>query len=82
MCALIGYLNYLSFLIEIEQLVTDFLGDKANRIKNGDTEISDCIGVLFVVDSCKLDLLNLFLELPVVDKGIFPFWDKLSLKLL
>lgn len=61
--------------------MADFLDEGANRIENGETEIGVNVLGLFGY-SGKLNLLDVLLELPVIDEGVFPFWDELSFELL
>ncbi|KAK8571921.1 hypothetical protein V6N12_027989 [Hibiscus sabdariffa] len=49
-----------------------------NGVENGAREIMVQVRLL----SGQLDPLYMFLELPVVDEGVSPFWYQLSFKLL
>lgn len=77
------YLNdIVGFFIVIEELVREFLGEKVNGIENGAAERMVKLVLRRVVFSGELDLLDVFLELPVVDECVFPFRYELSFELL
>ena len=73
-----SHLNDIWFVIRRE---AEFLGHEAKRTENGAAKIGldGCFRLLG--NSSELDSLNLFLELPVVDKRLLPFGDQLSFKL-
>lgn len=61
--------------------MADFGDEGAHGIENGETEAVVNILCLFG-NSGKLNLLDVFLELPVIDESLFPFWNELSFQLL
>ena len=67
----------LSFSVA-EEPATDAAADISDQI--GEVEIA--IGVGFGMVSTELDLLDVLLEEPVIDEGVFPLGNQLSFELL
>lgn len=67
------YLNNIGFLSRIVEPAGDFLSNDMNGIENREAEIAiRDMGVFRF--SQELNLLHVFLELPIIYKSLLPFW--------
>ena len=73
--------NYLNDILFVVIWTVELVGDEAKWIKNGATKVTFG-GLLLLRNSREFDSLYLFLELPVVDKGLLPFRYELCFELL
>lgn len=69
------YLNDLGIIVGGAGELQHLGGDETNGVENGATEVDDReVRWRRPSSSRELDLLDMFLELPIVNKGVFPFW--------
>lgn len=58
----------------------DLIDSTTNGVENGDAEITVGVWNMFRFPS-HLNLFDLFLQLPIIHKCIFPFWNELRFQL-